>query len=90
MPNKESPRSIAPLRPKMSDSLPYNGVKQQMDSENAVAIYDDWFDRLKYAPIGESNVATIVPGGRLNLMRAYERRERTIQCAEKHGGPYCS
>lgn len=60
-PNKDNAKSIAPLRPRMSDSLPYNGVKQHTDSKYAVPMYDDWFDRLKYAPIGESKVATIVP-----------------------------
>jgi len=35
-PNNESARSIAPLRPRMSDSLPYNGVKQHTDSKYEV------------------------------------------------------
>ena len=60
-PNSDNANSNAPLRPRMSDSLPYNGVKQHTDSKYEVPMYEDWFDRLKNAPIGESNVATIVP-----------------------------
>lgn len=35
-PNNDNANSIAPLRPRMSDSLPYNGVKQQTESKYAV------------------------------------------------------
>jgi hypothetical protein len=34
-PNNDNAKSIAPLRPRMSDSLPYNGVKQHTDSKYA-------------------------------------------------------
>lgn len=34
--NNDKAKSIAPLRPSMSDSLPYNGVKQHTDSRYAV------------------------------------------------------
>ena len=34
--NNDKAKSIAPLRPRMSDSLPYNGVKQHTDSKYAV------------------------------------------------------
>ena len=60
-PNNDRANSIAPLRPRMSESLPYNGVKQHTESKYVVPMYEDWFDRLKYAPIGENSVATIVP-----------------------------
>jgi len=35
-PNNDDANSVALLRPRMSDSLPYNGVKQHTDSKYAV------------------------------------------------------
>ena len=35
-PNSDNANNIAPLRPRMSASLPYSGVKQQTDNKYAV------------------------------------------------------
>lgn len=61
MPKRLNASKIAPLRPMMSHSRPYIGVKQQTDNKYEVPNQLAMFDFSKELPISVRRVATMVP-----------------------------